>query len=134
MKTPIIKLNIGLFLLYFIAGCANEEKTTGFWQEMHTDTLINTGTQRSGAQVYKYKCYECHDRNTQGAPMPGDNYEWSIRYQKGFDVLLKHSIYGYNRGVMPIRGGCRDCSEKELSNALIYMLKSSGIEINTTKD
>lgn len=129
MKIFITKLHLGIVLLSFITGCTNENTTTGYWQEMHRETEINSGIQRTGQQVYDYKCYECHARNTQGAPMPGDNYEWGRRYQKGFDVLMQHTMYGFNRGVMPIRGGCRDCSEKELKNAVIYMLSNSGIEI-----
>ncbi len=130
MKTIFIKLYFVTILLGFISACTNENKTTGFWQEMHTKTAINTGLQRTGQQVYDHKCYECHTRNTQGAPMPGDNYEWSLRYRKGMDVLLEHAINGFNRGVMPKRGGCRDCSEQELKNAIVYMLKSSGIPVD----
>jgi cytochrome c5 len=63
--------------------------------------------------------------------MPGDNYEWNRRYKKGFDMLIKHTIDGYNRGVMPKRGGCRNCSEKELENAIVYMLNKSGVAIDT---
>ena len=61
--------------------------------------------------------------------MPGDNYEWNRRYQKGFDVLLKHAIDGFNRGVMPERGGCKDCSKKELERAIVYMLNKSDVFI-----
>jgi cytochrome c5 len=118
-----------MFYLCLIPGCAKQETTTGFWQEMHTATAINTGSPRSGRQVYEYKCSACHDKNTQGAPMPGDNYEWSARYQKGLDVLINHTLDGFNQGLMPSRGGCKDCNEQELTNAIIYMLKTSGIEI-----
>ena len=134
MKKLIIKLHFGILFLCFINGCVNDDKTTGFWQEMHTETAINTGIQRTGQQVYDFKCYECHTRNTQGAPMPGDNYEWNRRYRKGFNILLKHTINGFNRGVMPERGGCRDCSEQELENAIVYMLNKSDIAINAPEN
>ena len=113
-----------------MSGCVKEEKTTGFWQEMQAVTPINTGKQRNGLQVYEYRCRGCHGKNTQGAPMPGDYYEWKLRYQKGIDVLMEHTIKGFNRGLMPSRGGCKDCSETELKNAVLYFLKTSGIEIN----
>ena len=130
MKNRTNKLHFGIIFLFVFSAYANEEKTTGFWQEMQIKTPINTGVQRSGQQVYDYKCYECHAKNTQGAPMPGDNYEWNRRYSKGMDVLMEHTIDGFNRGVMPERGGCRNCSEKELKNAIVYMLNKSGIVIN----
>jgi len=130
MKNIFVKFSVLVLFLFIISGCTNDNKTTGFWQEMHNVTAINTGTQRTGQQVYDSKCYECHARNTQGAPMPGDNYEWSRRYKKGFNTLVKHSIEGFNRGVMPKRGGCRDCSNKELENAIVYMLNESNIQID----
>ncbi len=113
-----------LFMTFF-NGCVHEGKTTGFWQEMHSATPVNTGIQRNGSQIYHYKCHECHDRNTQGAPMPGDTYDWNVRYQKGLQALVQHSIDGFNRGLMPSRGGCRNCSDQELNNAIIYMLKKA---------
>ncbi len=119
----------GIVAFCFLCACSSPDKTTGFWQEMHNKTAINTGLQRTGQQVYDYKCHECHSRNTQGAPMPGDNYEWRLRYKKGMEVLLKHTIEGFNRGLMPARGGCRDCSEYELRNAIIYMLKQSSVSM-----
>jgi len=133
MKNLIYKFHFVVLFLFFINGCTNNDKTTGFWQEWHNETPINTGIQRTGKQVYDFKCYECHTKNTQGAPMPGDNYEWNRRYQKGIDVLIKHTIEGFNRGVMPKRGGCRDCSEQELKNAIIYMLNKSGITVKVDK-
>jgi len=128
----MIKILWVLFPISILCGCTEvkNSKTTGFWQEMHTETPINTGKQRTGQQVYQSKCYECHDRNTQGAPMPNDKYEWNLRYQKGMNVLITHALNGYNQGLMPRRGGCKDCSDKELKNAILYMLKQSGIVIN----
>lgn len=127
----MIKLYSAVLLLCISnVSISKDQTTTGFWQEWQVETAINKGVQRTGKQVYDFKCYECHTRNTQGAPMPGDNYEWGQRYKKGLDVLMKHALEGFNRGVMPIRGGCRDCSEKELENAVIYMLNQSGIEID----
>ncbi len=121
-----------LFVCSFgLGSCSNNNTatTTGFLQEMRTEIAVNNGPARSGQEIYNYRCKTCHERNTQGAPMPGDDYEWQLRAAKGFDVLIEHTILGYQRTLMPAKGGCKDCTEIELRNAVIYMLKNSGIEV-----
>lgn len=114
--------------MIFSIACAHETTTTtGFWQEMQEEVSVNDGPPRTGEQVYEYRCKSCHARNTQGAPMPGDEYEWRRRAAKGMSVLMEHTINGYQRTLMPARGGCLDCNEEELRNALVYMLEKSGI-------
>lgn len=105
----------------------NDSTTTGFLQEI-TEIRVHKGPNRSGKQVYEFRCEGCHARNTQGAPMPDDNFEWSMRLRKkGLDVLLKHSMEGFNNYLMPPRGGCRDCNQDEVYAAVFYMLERSGI-------
>jgi len=120
-----------LFLLVFLPlnSGAGSGATTGFWQEMRVAPEPHRGPPRSGLEVYKHRCKACHGRNTQGAPMPGDTYEWAQRLKQGVDVLEKHSLKGYRNSVMPPNGGCRNCSDKEVLAALYHMLKESGIEI-----
>lgn len=115
-----------------LVGCASEPTTTGFWQEMQDQVTINQGQQRSGEQVYQFRCQGCHGKNTQGAPMPGDRYQWERRGAQGLEVLMAHTINGYKQ-TMPPRGGCRDCSELELRRALIYMLEQSEIQVPESK-
>jgi cytochrome c5 len=105
----------------------NDATTTGFLQEI-TETRIHKGPNRSGKEVFEFRCNGCHGRNTQGAPMPDDNFEWSMRLrQKGLDLMLKHSMEGFNNDLMPAKGGCRDCNQEEVYAALFYMLERSGI-------
>lgn len=122
-----------LFVLILTAasGCNNSKTTTGFLEEMRANIAVNKGPDRSGEYIYNYRCKTCHDRNTQGAPMPGDEYEWQLRATKGFDLLMEHTINGYSRTLMPAKGGCRDCNETELRNTVIYMLQTSGIELKS---
>ncbi|MDD5275544.1 MAG: c-type cytochrome [Methylovulum sp.] len=123
----------GMLVLPLMSGCSSESKTTGFWEEMQKEAPINTGPQRTGEQVYHYRCEACHGKNTQGAPMPGDQYEWGIRAQKGMDVLMDHSLNGFKQ-TMPPRGGCLDCSDEELHSALMYMLNQDEIHfLDNTK-
>jgi len=132
-----------LFLLsvsYF--GCAsnttnlarqNKGTTTGFMQEI-TEVRVHEGENRSGEEVYEFRCKGCHAKNTQGAPMPDDNFEWSMRLRKkGINVMLKHSIDGFNNYLMPPKGGCRNCNQDEVYAAVFYMLERSGIKVDEYK-
>ncbi len=104
------------------------ETTTGFMQEI-TEVRVHEGPNRSGEEVYEFRCKGCHEKNTQGAPMPTDNFAWTERLNKGFAVLMEHSMNGYNNYLMPPKGGCRDCNEVEIRGAVIFMLESSGIKL-----
>jgi cytochrome c5 len=105
------------------------EGTRGFIDEINRPPEPYKGPPRSGAQVYAYRCAGCHDRTTQGAPLPNDDVEWGLRARQGMDVLMKHVIEGYNEELMPPRGSCGNCTDEELKAALLYILKSSGIEL-----
>jgi cytochrome c5 len=102
--------------------------TTGFMQEI-TEQRVHKGRQRSGKEVYEYRCKGCHGKNTQGAPMPDDTFEWSNRVKKGMEVLYQHSMEGYKNYLMPPKGGCRDCSEQEVYAAVRYMITASGLKL-----
>ena len=102
--------------------------TTGYAQERsQTRCLPYNGPVRSGKQVYEYACKTCHDRTTQGAPLPDDDIEWGMRARKGMNVLMKHVREGY-KDLMPEKGGCRNCSEEELLASVLYILETSGVE------
>lgn len=112
-----------------IKETANTETTTGFLQEI-TEVRVHEGANRTGAEIYEFRCKGCHAKNTQGAPMPDDKFEWSRRLSQGFDVLLERSMEGYNNYLMPPKGGCRDCNKQEVKDAIIYMLEMSGIKLS----
>jgi len=107
--------------------------TTGFMQEM-SEVRVYKGPARTGKQVFEFRCNGCHGRNTQGAPMPDDKFEWSMRLKKkGLATLLKHSMEGFSNTLMPPKGGCRDCSQEEVYAAVYYMLDRSGTKFEKLK-
>jgi len=140
----MLQKTIRIFLLLILSSCyigslsaseaVSDKKvlnknltTTGFLQEI-TETRVHDGPDRSGKEVYEFRCKGCHARNTQGAPMPDDKFEWSMRLRKkGLNLMLKHSMEGFNNYLMPPKGGCRDCNQKEVYAAVFYMLETSGI-------
>ena len=113
-----------------VTGKTTKGTTTGFMQEM-TEVRVHNGPDRSGKEVYEFRCKGCHARNTQGAPMPDDKFEWSMRLKnKGLDTMLKHSIEGFNNYLMPPKGGCRDCNQAEVYAGVFYMMERSGIDVS----
>jgi cytochrome c5 len=79
----------------------------------------------AGEQVYQRICMTCHDQGIAGAPRQGDREDWGPRIEKGMNVLITHSIEGFqgNQGVMPPRGGDPSLSDDEVASAVAYMVE-----------
>jgi len=62
-----------------------------------------------------------------GAPKVGDAAQWTARIAQGMDVLVRHAIEGYqgSAGVMPAKGARLDLSDKEVADAVEYMVAES---------
>jgi len=73
----------------------------------------------TGESVYKASCATCHDGGQLGAPVLGDQQQWAPLLQKNFDVLLSHTLQGFNG--MPAKGGCMSCTGEEVVAAVKYM-------------
>ena len=101
--------------------------TQGYIDERNKPVVPYTGAERTGAEVYALYCATCHDRTTQGAPLPDDDIEWLRRLKKGKEILVKNVLNGYKE-LMPVKGGCRNCSEKEVRAAVDYIFMRSGIK------
>ncbi|XOZ32331.1 c-type cytochrome [Halomonadaceae bacterium KBTZ08] len=78
---------------------------------------------RGGEEVYTAACSACHDSGAAGAPKFGDSGAWGDRISKGKETLYKHAINGFN--AMPAKGGCGDCSDEEVQNAVDHMVAES---------
>lgn len=78
---------------------------------------------KTGQEVYDGLCTSCHATGTNGAPVVG-SADWGSRIVKGFDVLLEHTINGFNQ--MPAKGGNPKLSDFELKRAVVYMTAKSG--------
>ena len=74
----------------------------------------------SGEQVYNQFCFACHTTGVGGAPILGDQGEWTSREAKGMDTLWGSLLNGV--GAMPAKGTCMGCSDDELREVLDYML------------
>jgi cytochrome c5 len=93
----------------------------GHWQEPVSRTALEP--ERTGAQIVKARCAECHATGKGGAPKVGVQADWIPRLRPGLDVVVRSAIKGH--GAMPPRGGMADLTDTEVKNAIIYMMNAS---------
>ncbi len=81
----------------------------------------------TGPQVYNEACIACHGNGIGGAPMFGDVGAWAPRIAQGISVLREHAIVGFqgSTGYMPPKGARIDLSDKEINDAVDYMVAES---------
>jgi cytochrome c5 len=73
-----------------------------------------------GEQIYKQACMACHAVGVAGAPKSGDKAAWGPALATGMDTMVANAIKG--KGVMPARGGLASASDKDISDAVHYMV------------
>ncbi len=78
----------------------------------------------SGKTVYEASCAGCHDNGIMKAPKTGEKADWTARLGQGMGTLVKKSIDGYKaEGNMPARGGNDALTDKQVGDAVAYMVK-----------
>ena len=85
--------------------------------------------ERSGEQIVKAQCINCHGEGVDGAPKVGDIEAWVPRMNKGLAYLLRSAIHGH--GGMPPRGGQANLSDTELRSAILYLYNPAGMPAAT---
>ncbi|CAM3040120.1 c-type cytochrome [Legionella worsleiensis] len=81
------------------------------------------GSKDEGEQIYSHYCVNCHAQKPLiplGAPRIGQEEDWKSRLKQGFDILFLHTDEGFN--AMPSRGGCFECTDRQLALAIISMV------------
>ncbi len=104
-------LSFNLFPVY-----AETHKPQEFLQKI-------SGSKNEGEQIYTHFCANCHAEKPVipiGAPKIRNTKDWQWRLQQGMSILFEHTDEGLN--AMPPRGGCFECSDKQLMLAIIFML------------
>jgi cytochrome c5 len=73
-----------------------------------------------GKQIYERVCADCHNSGVMEAPVFCDITAWKPRIAKGMEVLVQHTIQGFNN--MPSKGGLATLTVGESANAVAYMV------------
>lgn len=134
------KLIIGL--LFFISGVLGfvvswyqhkkREPDIQVIETFHTPVSFVSqleGDPDAGKKIFKEFCASCHSKTpaiSVNAPKINDKSVWGALNQLGVKKLLAITVQG--RGAMPARGGCFECSDALLEEAIRYMLKASRAE------
>ena len=64
-------------------------------------------------------CALCHATGVGGAPRAGNLEEWQPRIAKGNQILLDHTVNGFNN--MPPLGYCMSCEEDDFIALIDFM-------------
>jgi cytochrome c5 len=78
---------------------------------------------RKGEDVYKAACVVCHGAGIAGAPKFGDKAAWKARIAQGMPTLYNNALKGIR--AMPAKGTCAACTEKEIKNAVDFMVSKA---------
>ena len=85
---------------------------------------------RTGEEVFKLQCTNCHAAGLVGAPKFGDTAAWSPRIKTGFEALLNSAMKGKN-AMPPQSGGNLDAVE--VARAVVYMANAAGAKFDEPK-
>lgn len=80
----------------------------------------------AGEKIFKHFCIACHGNPPMidmNAPRIGDKKAWGNYQRMGITTLMQMTITG--TGAMPARGGCFECSDTELREAVKYILEKN---------
>jgi cytochrome c5 len=84
------------------------------------------GSPNEAEQIYQHFCVNCHAPDPLiplGAPRIQVTDDWKLRVKQGLEGLFKNTNEGLN--TMPPRGGCFECTDKQLIISIIYLLPES---------
>jgi cytochrome c5 len=136
----VIPIFVIIGLVYFVtsdkkpeAGAVNlEQAIEARIQKVGTIELRVAGSQlpKTGEEVFKGQCTNCHTAGLLGAPKFGDAAAWGPRIKTGYEALLSATLKGKN--AMPPQGG-GDFGELEIGRAVVYMTNSAGGKLEEPK-
>lgn len=108
-----------LLVCWSLYGCGNSTAPPDKSPGPFADAAIT----ELGKQRWARTCALCHVGGQGGAPVVGDSAAWSARLAQGEDVVLEHTILGFNN--MPPLGYCMDCEREDL-RAYIHFMANAG--------
>ena len=132
---------VGLLGLIFVgskamkasAPSANTEEAVAARIQKVGSVALQAANQaaRSGEEVFKAQCSNCHGNGMLGAPKFGDAGAWGPRIGKGYDALLTSALKG--KGNMGPQGGGQ-FADFEVGRGVAYMANAAGAKFAEPKD
>jgi cytochrome c5 len=111
------------YLIFLLGGCFLLAVAEA--ESHHPQDFLKSiaGKQDEGKEIVQHFCANCHAQRPLiplGAPEINQKIDWEPRLMLGAQSILKHTAEGFN--AMPARGGCFECSDKQLIKAIVAML------------
>ena len=131
-----MKKKILLFCTLIVITACN---TTDSKKKPSVDlTFLKTHTFNidNGKRVFNQSCITCHLYGTGGATMLRDTDSWEfLLNKKTMEEIYMNVLNGYigDKGPMPKKGGCMQCSEEDLLDAIEYILYLNSLTIRNQK-
>jgi len=113
----------GLLLAFMLSACGDSGPGT---ETAGTETVVEVSTSGPALlndvqmQQWLRSCAMCHVTGVAGAPMVGNVEQWQPRLEQGKDLLLAHTIEGFN--AMPPLGYCMSCEREDFSAMIDFMV------------
>jgi cytochrome c5 len=79
---------------------------------------------RTGEQIVKTVCANCHQAGVAGAPKIGDRNAWAPHIKEGLKAMVATAAKG--KGAMPPRGGDASLTDDEVARAVVFMANQAG--------
>ena len=125
----MIKYIILFLCMILVLSCnRNQDIITNLkFFDTYNPNIIN------GEKVFNKSCITCHLYGTAGATLLTNTKEWEFllnsKDKKEIYLNVYNGFIGQN-GPMPAKGGCMNCSEKDLFDAIEYILSVNKFTIN----
>ncbi len=128
-----MKLQITIILLLILSGISG--LMFSLYKHSSQDDLVPVhsptsfvkqlqGDKDAGRKIFNEFCTYCHSAKPMidvNAPRINDKKRWDMYRKLGMKTLLHLTIQG--NGAMPARGGCFECSDEQLQEAVLYIMK-----------
>ena len=108
-------------LLSVLAGCGSESGAPPVAKAVEIAVA-----ERSTPELWAQSCALCHVDGNASAPRIGNLSEWAPRLAKGADVLLQHTLEGFNQ--MPPLGYCMACERDDFVELIDFMTQNMSAE------
>ncbi len=135
----VIPIFVIIGMVYYVtsyykpaAGVVNtEQAVTARIQKVGTIELRDANRQpKTGEEVFKAQCGNCHNAGLVGAPKFGDAPAWAARIKTGYEALLNSALNGKN--AMGAQGG-GDFDALEIGRAVVYLANAGGAKFEEPK-
>lgn len=106
-------------LATLLTACGGGEDTVA-----ETTPAAPAGPTEVQMAQWQGSCALCHVDGTGGAPRVGVTEDWAPRLAAGEDVLLAHTLEGFNN--MPPLGYCMSCETDDFRALIRFMSQPGG--------